>query len=191
MTARHPRLSARAARMPVPRCWLMTDERMSEALWAAVDRLPRGAGIIMRHYASPLAERRALFARLAVIARRRGLVLVRAGGDRLGRQEAGVHGRDPRRSPGLKTWPAHDLRELRAGVRAGADVILVSPVFMTRSHPGARSLGRVRAAMLARQAPVPVIALGGVSSRERHWLRLAGFYGWAGIDAWLVPPDQL
>jgi len=78
-------------RHPVPTLWLMTDERLGEALWDAVARLPRGSGVVFRHYATPLAERRALFARLATLARRRGLVLLRAGNARLARREDGVH----------------------------------------------------------------------------------------------------
>jgi hypothetical protein len=42
----------------------------------------------------------------------------------------------------------------------------VSPVFATRSHPGARTLGPLRAAAIARALPVPAIALGGVDERR-------------------------
>ena len=34
-----------------PRMWLMTDERLGDQLWDAIDRLPEGAaGILFRHY---------------------------------------------------------------------------------------------------------------------------------------------
>src|SRR3546814_6089912 len=65
-----------------PRLWLMTDERLGDSLWTALDNLPPGAGIVFRHYRTPLAERRRLFAGVQAIADRRGLVLVRAGADR-------------------------------------------------------------------------------------------------------------
>ena len=33
-----------------PHCWLMTDERMGDRLWAAIDRLPIGdGGVVVRH----------------------------------------------------------------------------------------------------------------------------------------------
>ena len=64
MQPRHP---------PIPRIWLMTDPRMGEALWAALDRLPRGAGVVLRHYDVP--DRAALIGRVAKVARKRGLVL--------------------------------------------------------------------------------------------------------------------
>lgn len=182
MRARHP--------LPIPRRWLMTDERMGDALWSALERLPRGGGIVFRHYGLPLAERRALFARVAAVARRRRLVLIRAGKDRLGRHEDGVHGRHLPRGPGLRTWPAHHRRDIVAGRRAHADVIFLSPIYPTRSHPGGRPLGIVRAAALGREIAVPLIALGGITPRKSGQLHGAGFDGWAAIDAWMLPEGR-
>nr|WP_231708247.1 thiamine phosphate synthase [Sphingomonas populi] len=175
----------------------MTDERLGDGLWEAVARLPRGGGIVFRHYATPLPERRALFARLARIARRRGLVLLRAGGVRLARHESGVHnGRAQnlatrsaqnlatRSAQNLATRSAHNRREAVAARRAGAAAIFVSPVFTTRSHPGAPTLGPLRAAAIGRGLGVPVIALGGMDARRFKRLRALGFHGWAAIDAW-------
>lgn len=169
-------------RHPLPHLWLMTDERMGESLWQALDRLPRGSGVVFRHHGLELAERRALFAKVSRIARRRGLVLIRAGAERLGRGEDGVHGR---RGAGLRTWPVHSRREAMAGVRAGADLLFVSPVFPTRSHPGARTLGGVRLGLMIRNLPVPVIALGGMGGRRAAGLQPLGIHGWAAIDAWV------
>jgi thiamine-phosphate pyrophosphorylase len=155
----------------------MTDERQRERLRAAVERLPRGAGVVFRHYSLPKSERRALFNEVRAICRQRGLMLVAAGAPLPGGQ--GVHGR---RGRGLRTASAHNLRELRAAERAGADLVFLSPVFATRSHPGARPLGDRRFTLLAHQARVPVIALGGMNPERAR--RLGGAYGWAGIDAW-------
>lgn len=166
-----------------PRRWLMTDERMGDDLWRVLARLPRGTGVVFRHYGLAKPARAELFARVARIARARRLVLVVAGADRLG-GACGRHGRDPRRMRGLRTWPAHDAREVIAGRRAGADLLFVSPLFATASHPGARPLGVVRAATLARLAPGRAIALGGVGPQHERRMAAAGFVGWAAIDAW-------
>ena len=168
-------------RQPVPRLWLMTDERMGDTLWSVLRRLPRGTGVVFRHHRLPLAQRRRLFADVALIARRRGLVLVRAGPARLAWREDGVHGQ---RGPGLVTWPAHNRRQAVAGVRAGATALFVSPIFATRSHPGARPLGTLRAAAIGRGLGVTVIALGGMSPRRFRRLHGLDFAGWAAIDAW-------
>jgi thiamine-phosphate pyrophosphorylase len=157
----------------------MTDERLGDGLWAALRRVPRGSGVVFRHYAAPAAERRALFRRVMRIARARGLVVVRAG-DRAGFGEDGVHG--GARGSGLRTAPAHDRREAVAAVRRGTQVLFVSPVFATRSHPGAEVLGERKARRIAQGLPVVAIALGGMDARR--FRRLTGLDGWAAIDAW-------
>lgn len=167
-------------RHPLPRLWLMTDERMGDGLWEALEQLPRGGGVVFRHYGLPPAERRALFARVLKVARRRRLLVVRAGSEPL-RGESGVHGR---RGHGLRTAPAHDRREAITAIRAGADALFVSPAFPTRSHPGARALGPVRFGTLVRGLGVPVIALGGMDARRAARLKPMGIHGWAAIDAW-------
>lgn len=161
----------------------MTDERLGERLWEAIDRLPRGAGIVFRHHATPAAERVRLFERLRAMARRRRLILVRAGRTPM-RGEDGIHGR---RGRGIVTWPVHDRREAIAAARAGAAIAFVSPVFATRSHPGASMLGPLRASLLTRGLPLTPIALGGMDPRSFRRLRSLGFAGYAGIDVWDGP----
>ena len=56
--------SAMPRRQPLPRLWLMTDERQGEGLWAALERLPKGAGVVFRHYGLRPSERRKLFERI-------------------------------------------------------------------------------------------------------------------------------
>lgn len=166
MRRRHPSL---------PAIWLMTDPRMGDALWPALERLPRGSGVVFRHYG--VVGRRALYDRVARIARRRGLLLVVA--DLPGSRH--VHnGRH--RGAGVRTAAAHSRREAIQAIRAGADLLFVSPVFTTRSHPGARTLGRIRFGLLVRDLPVTVIALGGMT--EARMRGLPGASGWAAIDAW-------
>lgn len=172
----------------LPMIWLMTDERVGDAaLLAAAARLPAGkAGILFRHYHTPQAERRALFDRVARIARARRLVLMLGGtaAQAQGWRADGWHGRG-RRGGGqalLHSMPVHDARELVAALRGGADLIFLSPLFPTRSHPGARTLGPTRFAALARLSSVPVIALGGVRPQHARRVKAMGASGWAAID---------
>lgn len=153
--------------------WLLTDERMGAALWDALAALPRGSGVVFRHGATPERERAVLLTRIKRLARRRGLCLVEPGGTRF---------------PRLR--PAHSLREAIAARRAGADAMLVSPVFPTRTHPGARALGPLRASRIARAVNVPAIALGGMTQRRFARLKRMGFAGWAAIDGLTPVRDQ-
>lgn len=174
MPQRHPSL---------PRIWLLSDARNDARLEAALARLPRGAGFIFRHYHLDPAARRARYDRLARLARRRGLLVVLAGDARAARQwrADGFYGPPRRRRavPLVHLVTAHSLREIGTARRAAADAVLLSPVFETRSHPGARTLGPVRFRLLAALADLPVIALGGMTARRARRLRHPC---WAAID---------
>jgi thiamine-phosphate pyrophosphorylase len=168
----------------LPRIWLMTDERLGAGLIDAVRALPRGSGIIFRHYATPETERRALFHSVQATARRNGHVLLLAGPVRLARSWGadGSHGRHK----GAMTAPVHSLLEMRAAERAGARLLFVSPIFATRSHPGQKGMGPRRLANFTRLAKQPVIALGGMTCARFKALKRNGIYGWAAIDGLTV-----
>ena len=78
----------------------------------------------------------------------------------------------------------HDAREIRRARMVGMKLMLLSPVFATRTHPGWVPLPRMRAAALARLAGRPLLALGGMDARRFRLVRGLGFDGWAGVDGW-------
>jgi thiamine-phosphate pyrophosphorylase len=175
MPRRHP---------PFPRLWLMTDERIVD-LPGAVARLPKGSGVVFRHHATDTPVRRALFDRIRMIARRRGLILLLA--DTPTRARAwgadGAHHGSRLKSISLRTVAAHDLRELHLARRTQADLVFVSPVFPTRSHPGARILGPVRMGLMIGDQRRRVVALGGMTAPKFRRLKGLDLHGWAAIDA--------
>ena len=169
----------------LPRLWLFTDERVNDdALLAAIRRLPKGSGVVFRHYGLVSTERRALFRRIEMLAHRRDIVPLLAGQEAFGRGVSGRHNpAKPGRHTGLATYAAHNAREIAQANQRGADLIFLSPVFPTRSHPGAPTLGPMRFAALARLSRCPVIALGGMNASRFRRLKPLGAYGWAAIDA--------
>jgi thiamine-phosphate pyrophosphorylase len=172
----------------VPSLWLLSDERVATAsLLRAAARLPRGSGIILRHYATPAAERKRLFGTLRRIADRRGLILLLAGDPGSARAWAadGFHGwQDQHPLPNIiRSAPVHDISQLRRAERQGAHLVFISPLFATRSHPGKRPLGPARFAAIARLAHVPVMALGGVGPRHARLIRMIGASGYGAIDS--------
>ena len=150
--------------VPWPVVWLFAEPRLGDALWAALARLPRGAGVVFGHAALAPGARRRLFASVRRVARARRLLLVDAADPRIAK--------------------AHGRAELIAARRRGARLVFVSPVFATNSHPGAAALGRVRFGLLARGAGVPVAALGGITAARFRTLRPLGAVAWGAIDAW-------
>jgi thiamine-phosphate pyrophosphorylase len=98
----------------------------------------------------------------------------------------GSHGRGRSvRGDFLRSAPVHDLAEIRAAENEGADLLFLSPVFPTRSHPGEPVLGPDRFARLAHSTRLPVIALGGMDAEKGRLMRALGAHGWAGIDYFL------
>jgi len=177
---------------PLPRTWLITDERQGDRLWSALDALPEAAGVVFRHYGLDPKERRALFERVKLTGGGKRLCLLGGTAKLAGDWGAdGSYGNAiTMKAPTLiRAAPVHDRRELAAAERAGADLVFLSPLHPTRSHPAAPALGRLRFAVIARRARVPVIALGGIKAGTwEDWGRLNA-YGWAGVDAWTEAAD--
>ncbi|OBV11034.1 thiamine phosphate synthase [Erythrobacter dokdonensis] len=170
---------------PLPRLWLISDQRNDAALERALTRLPRGSGFVYRHYHLPDPERLRRFLALRRVARARGHVVILADSALTAREWGadGIYGAPrslyPRRAGLIHLATAHDMAELGLAARLGADAALLSPVFPTRTHPGGAVLGPVRFRLLARQSRMPVIALGGMTAgraRAISWPR------WAAID---------
>lgn len=166
---------------PLPTIWLLSDARSDAGLDAALRKLPRGSGVLFRHYHLSESQRRIRFEQVARLARARGHVVALAGS----KAQARCWRADLAYGLCGDLVPVHDLRELAKAQRAAA--VLLSPVFPTRSHPGAPTLGPLRFRLLAARALVPVIALGGMnprSARRLKWPR------WAGIDAFAGPQQR-
>ena len=156
--------------------------------------LPAGSAVIFRGFGRAGAEETAR--ELARIARRRGLRLL-IGADEALAQAVGADGlhlpermiaRLPRlrarHSGWLFTAAAHSRSALLRAERAGADAVLLSSVFSSRSPSADAPLGTVRFAALARSVRTPVIALGGVDGWNAARAVEAGAAGLAAVDAW-------
>lgn len=192
LAKRRQSLNATSSGSVRPRVFYMTDSARHPDPLAVVRRLPRGAGVIYRHYDHPGRDR--LAATLARLCRRRGLVLLIGNDPRLALavEAQGVHfsegvGRNlvpPLRrlaSHWLVSMSVHSFSAVAWANRLGVDLMLASSVFPTPSHPGGRTLGIAGLARLCRKARCPVYALGGVT--EAHWpeLQRVGAAGLAGI----------
>ena len=159
-----------------PRQTLITHPRLGRHFWPIVESLPAGTGLRIRLEERDRAER------LMAIARQRGLVVS------IERDVALAHalGADVVHDPATATdlpfsLPVHDESEAFDARERSPAFVYVSPIYPTRSHPGAPALGPDRARALARRAHAPAIALGGVEW-QMDWGGGWPFVGWAGID---------
>ena len=71
----------------------------------------------------------------------------------------------------------HEERELDHAEKIGADYVVAGPVKATASHPNAASLGWPRFAELARNRPMPLFAIGGLTRADLAEARRHGAHG--------------
>lgn len=184
---------SRPGKRKLPPLILMTDPARAPDPAVALARAPKGAAVIYRAYG--LSPAYSDLAQLLRMARRKGVRLLIAGNLRAAADGAHLPEYIIRQSTKcmfarrdrpdfLVTAAAHSESAVIAAARAGADAVLISPVFPTRSHPGAKPLGAVRFARLAtiaRAHGLAVYALGGITTvaarRRLSGIDIAGVAG--------------
>jgi thiamine-phosphate pyrophosphorylase len=176
---------------PLPKIWLMTDARFGDDLLPVIQRLPARSGVIFRHYHLDTQQRRKLFRQVLRICRRRGHRLLLAGDEQtaLHWHADGFHQRSRGRTKLLHSAPVHNTCEIARVKLSCPDLLFVSPLFLTNSHPGARPLGLLAFHRLVKMAgPANIIALGGMNRRNAPMLCPKLIDGWAAIDAFRKQP---
>lgn len=187
--ARRAKPSLSHAGQPLPRAFFVTDPVRTPDPLAIVRRLPRGFGVIWRHYGA--SNRLELGRRLAKACRRRGVILLVSADPALAARIGahGVHwpelrlgGVRPRRPGIIETASAHTRAAIARADRLGVDAVIVSAVFPSRSPSAGPAIGELRFRLIARAAPLPVYALGGITAANvaRAMTHTAG---WAAVDA--------
>lgn len=83
----------------------------------------------------------------------------------------------------LVSAACHSLGELRHAQCIGADLVTLSPVLPTSSHPGEPALGWAQFQAWVSQVSLPVYALGGMTGDALATARASGAQGIAGISA--------
>lgn len=194
-------LSSAAAAFPprivrgraLPGLLFFTDPTRVSNPEAVAERLPRGAGIVFRAFGAEDAVDRGR--RLRAVADARGLLLLAGaiaglaegiGADGLHMPQAGAadiprlraeHGR------WLITAAAHDAEAVRRAQRAGADAVVISPVFPSNSPSAGAPLGIEGLTTLVAATTLPVYALGGVRAHTVAALADSGIVGIAAVEA--------
>src|SRR6202047_5291636 len=177
--------------LPVPPLLVISDRRqarqplqqVAEAAFAG-----GGRGVSRREKDLPPDERRALLGALVTLGRRFGAVVTAhedieavaaVGADGVHLPSGGSPVAARARLPGaLIGASAHSADEAAALLRAGADYVTASPVFVTASKPGyAPALGLDGLARIVAQVPGDIVALGGITPENAAACFAAGARG--------------
>ena len=174
---------------PLPRAFFLTDPDRTKNLLGVIARLPRGWGVIYRHFGA--ANRFIVGEALARACRQRGLILLvssdpvlaqRIGADGVHWPEARLRGARLRGPHFIETASAHSRAAIARAHALGLDAAIVSTVFPSRSPSAKKAMGALRFRLIARASALPVYALGGINARNAE-SAMRGAAGWAAIDA--------
>ena len=83
----------------------------------------------------------------------------------------------------LLSVSCHNLDEMQQAEKLGADILLLSPVKETSSHPGVPGIGWTKFKQLVAQVQAPVYALGGMKVSDLDDAKAAGGQGVAAISS--------
>jgi thiamine-phosphate diphosphorylase len=189
-------------RPPLPQLHAVTDERVARRpdLTALAEALARAAGPELAFHARgrdlsgrehfDLATRLSAFppSRLFVNDRLDVALACGASGVQLG--AASLDPKDARRLDAC-WWigtSVHTFAEAAAAQAAGADYLLVGPVFPTATHPARDPLEPAALSAIVALG-LPVIAIGGVTPGRAASLKAAGVHGVAAIRAFWDAAD--
>jgi thiamine-phosphate pyrophosphorylase len=186
--------------MTLPSAFYVSDENRNRSVIKTVKRLPLGTGVLFRHYG--IENRQKLGKTIASVCKQRKLPLLVAGDAALAHRlkADGLHLAEWQinklpllrcRYPLLQISIAcHTYKSLKTAEKLGADLAFLSPLYPTKSHPGARSLTPLKASNWIKNLSIPTYALGGVSEKHFTQLSNAGFSGIAGISLFEADKGQ-
>ncbi len=84
----------------------------------------------------------------------------------------------------LLSVSCHNLQEMKQAEKLGADILLLSPVKATKSHPELTAIGWQKFSQMIKQVGCPVYALGGMKVTDLIDARQAGAQGVAVSSFW-------
>ncbi|MEO0412894.1 MAG: thiamine phosphate synthase [Pseudomonadota bacterium] len=152
-------------------------------LVAAIRTLHPAIGVVVRDYEDDDPQAVADIITLCRLQRR---IVLSAGPDTHGSRHIPRWQHAHMRSKGIRSFSVHTASEAVRARRAGANLVFISPLFQTSSHPGAKPIGLFEGRRLARTAKAPAFALGGITiKRSKRLIACGHFQGVGAISAFL------
>lgn len=197
-----PETFSRSARR-LPPVFVFTDPQRTPDPAGLASNIPRGWGLVYRHFGS--ADRGAVARDLARIARDRRFLLLISADPKLAEdvEADGVHwpeNRLPMTRRSDRRWivsaSAHSRRSINRAEHIGVDLIFLSKIFASRSSAPTPALGLLRFASVSSTARTPIWALGGINSTNIGRVlkirphKIRGVAGIDGIVSTLPEPKQ-
>ena len=193
ITARHISLNAKKINyhskdykvINIPYVWFLTDSIKTKNPLDISRKLPFNSGIIIRSY--DIKNKEKIIKNIINLKKRKVHTVLVSGRHKMHSNVDGAH---------LPSWlnssffinkklismSAHGARDIRKSINIRADIIFISPIFHTTSHPEEKSLGVIKLGLMAKLFKKPIVALGGINNNNISRLKGLPIIGCAGID---------
>ena len=193
ITARHISLNGKKLHycskgykiIKMPYVWFLTDSIKTKTPLDTSRKLPDNSGILIRSY--NIQNKEIIIKNIINLKKRKLHTVLVSGKHKSHSNVDGAH---------LPSWlnssffinkklismSAHGARDIRKSINIKADIIFISSVFDTTSHPGGKSIGVIKLGLMAKLFKKPVIALGGINNNNISRLKGLPIFGCAGID---------
>lgn len=156
--------------------------------------MPTGSAVILRDYRAK--NRQSLAVKYSTLCKTRSVKFFVGGDSEIAStvEADGLHLPEfAKASFQRKNWTGpisascHSLNDLIDAHNLGADIGFLSPVFATKSHTAAITLGAQQFHEIASQSPIPVLALGGIDAGNARKLSNRNVVGFGAIGAFAPP----
>ena len=175
-----------------PTLWFFTDPVRNPEPYNILNQLPKNTGVVFRYYNTPKRRLKAL--EMADFCKKNNLTLLIAGDSKLALEvgASGVHIPEfnhlnlPYLRPSKSQWiisaSVHNMRMFKKVRSLGVNIIFLSPIFHTSSHPDGKPLGIHLLTRLTKDFSIFSIALGGINTNSIRMLNGSGINGIAAIS---------
>ena len=193
ITARHISLNGKKLNsfskgyktIKIPYVWFLTDSIKTKTPLETSRKLPANSGILIRSY--NIQNKDIIIKNIINLKKRKLHTVLVSGRHKSHSNVDGVH---------LPSWlnssffinkklismSAHGARDIRKSINIKADIIFISPIFDTTSHPESKNIGVIKLGLMAKLFKKPIVALGGINNNNISRLKGLPIIGCAGID---------
>ncbi len=176
----------------MPLFWFLTDEKRFPNPEIILSNFPKGLkiGVILRHY--NIKKRYDLAKRLLKICKRKRFVFLVGGDSNIAKSIGadGVH--YPRwknfhrnNLRGIISCSYHGFADYRRCKKLSANMVLISPIFTTKSNLNKLPLGITRSSMLLNSININGVALGGINVCNIQNFTNTGFSSFASVGSFI------
>ena len=173
-----------------------TDRKRCADLILAIRNLPKNSTVIFREYDLEIKEREEMARKIIKICREKNHKILIGKNLALARKlrADGVHFSDRDKLPVqifnrknlprefILSFACHNFLSVLKSHQIKADIIFISPIFTTKSHPNVSPLGLAQLSKIIRMSKIPIFALGGVNKQNIRILQKVGAQGFGGVE---------